>query len=203
MRIAERLNKLPTQVQRAVAVLLLPAALVLIIAGVIWPMWQVSQSQAQWRDDATQLLAQRRGLGDIEAAVRHQLEALPNLQSWQRLFRTTAGTSAVIAVQTEISTALSDAGARPQSFVPLEIAQLGPLRKVGLRIVAPMTIDQLRVVLVRIEGLTVLLRIEQLLVNAPPVQSADQNPTLVVTMDVVGYAIDATAIQTAPTVARQ
>mgnify|MGYP003781749401 CR=1 FL=1 len=170
---------------------LLPAALLSSGAGIIWPAWHIYQSQIEWRGQATQLLAQRRGIAAIETAVRTQLEALPNHPSWQKLFHTTGEGTAVIALQTEVNSALNGARVRPQSFAPLEVMQAGPLRKVGLRIVAPMTIDQLGDVLIRVEALTHWVRIEQLSVNAPPVQSAQENPTLIVTMDAVGYAIDA------------
>jgi len=205
MKIAQQLGELPPRAQRVIAVLLIPTALVSIFVAVIWPIWHLYQSQVQWRDNAERLLAQRRGLSEIETVVRERLDALPQLKIWQRLFRTTAGTTAVIALQTEVNTALSSARARPQSFEPLETTQVGPLQKIGVRIVAPMTIDQLKDVLARVEGLTHLVRIEQLLINAPPTQSPDQNPTLIVTLDAVGYAIDAAAIEpvSAATVARQ
>lgn len=201
MSIAEQLSKLPPRAQRAIAVLLIPATLMLTHVLVVWPIWHMYQSQVQWREDAARLLAQRRGMSEIAAVVRERLDTLPQLQIWQRLFRTTA----VVALQAEVNSALTGARARPQSFEPLETKPLGPLQKIGVRIVAPMTIDQLRDVLVRIEGLSHLVRIEQLLINAPPLQSPDQNPTLVVTMDVVGYAIDAAVIEPVPasTVARQ
>lgn len=197
MRIVAHLNRLPPRVQRILALLVGPAALVLVWAGVIWPIWHAYQAQVQWRATAVQSLAQRRGLAEIETVVRAQLDALPRFQSRQKLYRTAGDASAITALQSEINAALNSVQARPQTLAPLEATQVGPLRKIGLRIVAPMTIDQLKEVLLRIGELTHFMRVEQLIVNAPPAQSPQENPTLVVTMDVVGYALEAAAIETA------
>jgi Type II secretion system (T2SS), protein M subtype b len=200
MRIAAHLSGLPHQVQRVLALLVVPAALVVAWAGVIWPVSHAYQAQVEWRATAAQQLAQRRGLAAIEGVVRTQLDALPQFQSWNKLYRTPGDASAVIALQTEINSVLNSARVRPQSLAPLEGVDVGPLRKVGLRIAAPMMIDQLREVLLRVDGLTHLVRIEQLIINAPPVQGPKENPTLTVTMDVVAYALEepetAAAIET-------
>jgi Type II secretion system (T2SS), protein M subtype b len=190
MSIATHLSRLPPRVQRILALLVIPAAFICVWAGVVWPLYHTHQAQDEWRAGAAQQLAQRRGLAEIEAAVRGKLDALPQFQSWNKLYRVPGDASAVIALQTEINAALNSARVRPQSLAPLEGVDVGPLRKVGLRIVAPMTIDQLKEVLLRVDGLTHLVRIEQLIVNAPPVQGPQENPTLTVTMEAVAYALE-------------
>jgi hypothetical protein len=157
---------------------------------VIWPIWHGYQEQNEWRATAAHALARQRGLAAIEAAVRARLDALPKLQIWQRLYRANAQGAAVMTLQSDVNSALAASNARPQTFAPIAITETGPLRKVGLRIVASMTIDQLRAFLMQTERLAHFVRIEQLVVSAPPNQTPQTNPPLVVTMDIFGFAVD-------------
>jgi len=196
MSIADRLSRQSPRAQRILALVALPTALLSIVAGVIWPIWHTYQVQIQWRIAVTRSLAHQRGLAAIESAVRSQLDALPNLRSWQKFYRANAESSAVIALQSDVSGALAASHARPQSFSPIG-TQTGPLRKVGLRVAASMTIDQLREFLLQADALAHFVRIERLLVNTPPQQSPQENPMLTVTMDVFGFVVDDASLKNA------
>jgi hypothetical protein len=188
---ADHISELPPRLQRALALLFIPAVFCIVWAGLIWPVSRVCHAQGTWRATAATLLARQRGLAEIEPTVREQLDALPRLTSWQRLYPAGEQGSAVLVLQSDISAALSAAQVRPQSFVPIEPSQSGGLRKVGLRVAAPMTIDQLRAFLGQAVLLPHFVRIEQLLVSSPSVQSAQENPILTVTLDIFGFVADA------------
>jgi hypothetical protein len=189
MNVLDHLLRRSPRVQRTVALLVVPLALLLIWGIVIWPVWRVYQSQRTWRTDAASALARHRGLIDIEDEVRVQLNALPDSPGLQKLYRVQTPGAAVLALQSDISAALSAARTRAQTFTPLPPAQIGSLQQVGLRVVATMRIDQLSELLRQVDQLPHFLRFQQLLVNAPVEQLPDENPTLVVTLDIVGFAI--------------
>jgi hypothetical protein len=191
------LNKLPLRLQRILALRVVPAALLAIWTGVLWPIWHAYEAQVHWRATAARTLARQRGLAGIEKAVHAQLDALSRLKSWQRLYRASPDGSAIVALQTDISEALTASHARAQNFAPIGTTQSGSLRKVGLRVVASMTIDQLREFLRQAGELTHFVRIEQLVINAPPVQSPQENPPFTVTLDIFGFELDAAALNTA------
>jgi hypothetical protein len=194
-------STLPPRAQRVLALLVVPAALLAIWSSLLWPLLHAYQSQVEWRRTAAHTLARQRGLAAIEAAVQAQLGALPALNSWQRLYHLGTDSSAVIALQSDVSNALAASHARPQSFAPIAPAQAGPLRKVGLRVAASMTIDQLREFLRQTDELTHFVRIEHLTIVAPPLQTppgtAKENPLLSVTLDVFGFAVEDAAVSAA------
>lgn len=187
--LVDLVSSLPPRAQRALAVLFVPAALFMMAASLFWPALRSYHSQMEWRQTAARALAHQRGLAGIEPAVREQLAALPRLESWQQLYRGAQG-SIAIALQSDISGALATSHARPQSFTPIEATSVGPLTKVGLRVAAAMTIDQLRELLHLLDTLRHYVRIEHLIVVAPPLQSAEENPALTVTFEAFGFGID-------------
>lgn len=190
MSLIDHVSRLPPRAQRVLALLVVPAAFFAIWVSMLWPSLYALQAQVDWRATITHTLARQRGLAGIESAVRAQLDALPNLKSWQRLYRAGAEGSAVIALQSDVNGALSASHARPQSFAPIAVTQIGPLHKVGLRVTASMTIEQLREFLHQVEGLGHFVRIEHLVVVAPPLQTSQENPLLTVTLDVFGFAVE-------------
>jgi type II secretion system (T2SS) protein M len=189
MSLVDRVSSLPPRAQRALAVLFVPAAFLAISASVFWPTLHAYRSQTEWRHIAAHTLARQRGLAGIEPAVREELTALPRLESWQRFYRGAQGTAA-IALQSDISGALATSHARPQSFTPIAATAVGPLMKVGLRVAAAMTIDQLRELLHQVDTLRHFVRIEHLIIVAPPSQRAEENPVLTVTFEAFGFGID-------------
>ena len=135
----------------------------------------------------------------IEHEVRAQLDTLSSLGAWQS-FYPTSSQGAAIALQSDIETALTASQARAQTFTPIAAARTDMLQKSGLRVVASMKIDQLREFLLQTQRLTHFVRFEQLLITSPAVQGPQENPTLILTLDVVGFAIDDRALVTgAPT----
>ena len=190
MSIGDRLRALPERMQRWLALLLVPAIVIALLAGVMWPLRQAYEAQLAWRANATQRLARLRGLSAIEPAVRAQLETVRAAPAWQRLYRSERASSAVAALQSDINTVLAAVGAYPQSFTPLESTQTGTLQRIALQISVPLTVAQLRDVLQRAASLPHLVRIEELLITAPLTQSATENALLQVTMDVAAYTRD-------------
>jgi Type II secretion system (T2SS), protein M subtype b len=193
VNLADRLSKQSPRLQRVVALLVIPGAVLALGAAALWPMWYAYAAQMQWREEAARTLAHQRGLAAIEDEVRLQWDAVPNLRGWERLYRTATPGAATIALQSDLSAALTAAHAQVQTLTPLAPAQTGALQKIGLHVVATMKIDEFGELLRQMSQLSRFVRFEQLLVNAPAGQLPNENPTLVVSMDVVGFAIDTRA----------
>lgn len=188
MSSADLLSALPAREQRALALLAIPTALMLIGFVIIWPAWKLYRGQTEWRANAVQALAHERGLAEIEKPLHERLDALAQLKSWDRLYRVRTDSDALIALQSDISGLLAASGARAQSFTSLPAVTTGALSKVGVRVTGAMSIDRLRELLQQMTALAHYVRIEKLLITAPLTQSAQENPTLNVTLDVVGFA---------------
>jgi hypothetical protein len=174
--------------RRLAALIALPAALLIAWSIAIWPLWYMYESQQTWRVSIARTLAHQRALLQIEPTVRAHLAELPNAVAWQRLYSAKLDSAGVIALQTDLGHALAAAHVRPQSFAPIATTRTGTLRKIGLRVVASMTIDELRELFRQTALLSHLVRLENLLITAPAVQSRQENPRLVVTMDAFGFA---------------
>jgi hypothetical protein len=191
MSIAQRLRQRPRRVQRALALLLLPMLLMLGWSALAVPVWQLYQAQQHWRAHALRTLAHRHALAASEPLLRAELLRLPRSRDWLRLYQVRAKGLAVSALRAEVGTILNSLQARTQALSPLAQLDAGEVRKVGLRIVAAMRIDQLQQFLVQVQALTHLVRVEQLQISAPPTQAAQENPLLTVTMDICGFEVDA------------
>ena len=188
MSIADSLSRLPPRTQRALALLSVPIAIASLWIAFFWPLTQLYQAQVQWRTNAEGELSHQRGVATLATSVRDQLDAIPSLKSLQRLYPAGAESSIALALQSDISGALSASRARLQSFTPLGATRVGALSKVGLQVSAFMSIDQLREFLGQVHSLSRLVRIERLSITAPSMQSPQENPTLNVTFDAFGFA---------------
>lgn len=188
MSLADRMGSQPRQVQRILAVMAVPALLASIATLVTWPLWHAYHAQHDWRATAVRTLAQQRALAALEQDIDAQLARLPDLRAWRRLYSGTPPSAAVTALQSDIHRALAASRAHAQTIAPIEIAQEGPLRRIGLRVVVPMQVDQLREFMLQLDRLTRLVRLEHLVVHAPTGQAPQENPVLTVTMDIVGFA---------------
>jgi hypothetical protein len=184
--VAHRLRAFPLQTRRFVAVALLPFAALLLWVAVVLPVTALYESQVQWRTEATDTIAQAQGATVLLANATEQLRSLPAAPLWTKLYSVSKPGSAASMVQTDVNGILAASHAVIQSITPLASTPSGDLSKVGLRVAASMTIDELKVFLNSVTTHPRSLRVEKLSVLAPSVQMAAQNPMLTVTVEVFG-----------------
>jgi hypothetical protein len=189
MSIADRCASLPVTPRRVVALVVVPLVLALLIAVLLLPFAATSDSQARWRDEARQLLADARHAPAEQAALEREIAALKSSQLWSKFYSTGGAVSSATALHADVSAVLGAAQASVQSVTPLQSQELEGFTKVGARFTASMRLNQLQSVLTGLAGHTRYLRVERLIVVAPQVQSPQENPPLAVTMEVHGYEL--------------
>ncbi len=188
MTLTERLMYCPPLLRRALAVLLVPAAALLGWMLVAEPLIWIAGSQGQWRGSVQDTLADDRGHEKVLADLKSRLDALPAAPVWQKFYEFAAGGDGSSLVQQDVTSLCSAIGVTTQSVVALRAQTEQGLMKHGVRLTATLTVDQLRSFAATLRNHQKYLRTERLTVDAPQVQSADQNPALTITLEVFGYS---------------
>ena len=186
MTVSEYLSSQPLFTRRLFALLLLTAVVVGAWQGVMLPVGRLVLSQDTWRTTAMQKLSYNRGVVETGPQAHNELQALRNASIWRRLFQ--GGTLAPTEqLKTEVAQVLNATGASTVRLTSLPAQDEGGLRKYGLRVVATLDAGQLRHFLDALRGRPHYLRVEQLALTAPLMQSPNVNPPLQLRADIFGY----------------
>ncbi|MFL6600216.1 MAG: GspMb/PilO family protein [Steroidobacteraceae bacterium] len=187
MTASEYLSSQPLITRRLFALLLLIAVGTGVWEGFILPAGRLFLSQDVWRTTVVRDLGYNRGIVATEPQAREQLQVLRAASTWQRLFQDSP-LGANEQLKAEVAQALNAAAAVTLHLTSLPAQDEGGLRKYGLRAVATLDAGQLKLFLDALRARSHYLRVEQLAVTAPPMQSPDSNPTLQLKADIFGYA---------------
>jgi len=185
MTASEYLSSQPIVTRRLFALLLLLVIVVGAWQGFVVPAGQLIRSQDSWRTAATEKLGYSRGVVASEAQARNQLQAVRTTSAWRGFL--TNSDLASNELKNELTQALTGAGATGVRIASLPAQNEGGLRKFGARIVATADADQLKQFLAALRARPRYLRVEQITVTAPLVQSPDGNPAVQLKADIFGY----------------
>jgi Tfp pilus assembly protein PilO len=188
MSLVERIGSRPPVQRRAIALLVLVALLVLAWTMVILPARWIVSSQAEWRVEVRRDLARARGRAAIEEDLAKRIAELPGAAVWHAFYEARPGYDVTAALQQEITSLSAAAGITPEAVTPLPRMQRTGLVGYGVRFRATMTADQLRRLAGAVRTNSHYLRVERIAVAAPQIQPVDQNASLMITLDVYGYA---------------
>lgn len=179
----------------AIGILVLMAALAWTL--LIAPVAGLLTAQQDWREATHGKLARYRTLVDNKGAIESALSTLQANVSWQGLYQAPEPVAASTALLSEFRALLDPQKVSIQSIQPMEAESLGPITRVGVRVSLSLTIDQLRSLLERMQSHAHALRADNVIVTAPQAHSPDENPQLLVHMEVSGFMPSAPG--TAPT----
>lgn len=188
MRLVDRVLRQHIITRRALAVLLVIMALVLMRFALIAPAHALMLSQGRWRTQAGQDLADAKGQASAEQTVRKQLSALPGAPVWNRFYPSGGADNPDAALRADVTGVMASAGTTVQSLAPLPTQEEGAISRHGLRLSASMTVDQLQRVVTDLRGQARYLRVERLTISAPIAQTPHTNPPVLVKMVVYGYS---------------
>jgi len=189
MSLAERCAKLPVASRRAVALVGVPLAIVLLLMTIWLPIGLLRQSQIDWRNEAIDTLSSTHQAPAVQAALDQQLAAMRSSPLWSRFYKTPDTVSATTALHADLSALLNAAQASVHSLTPIQSEEQGAFTRIGVRFGASMRMNDLQNVLAAMNAHSRYLRVERLVVTAPQMQVPEQNPPLAVTMDVYGYRL--------------
>ena len=120
--------------------------------------------------------------------LRSRLKALPDAPIWQRFYPDGASANAGTAFREDIARYASVAGVTVESIAPLPATEQFGLRRLGMRMSAVMTIEQLTHFLTQLRTSPRYLRVDTLRVVAPQVQMKNGNERLLAQLQIFGYA---------------
>jgi hypothetical protein len=187
MTASEYLSSQPLITRRLFAVLLLIAVGAAAWEGFILPVGRLVLSQDNWRSTAMRELGYDRGVVATERQAHDQLQALRAASTRGSLFQDSSlGPNEQL--KAEVAQALNTTGAATVHLTSLPAEEEGGLRKYGLRIIATVDAGQLKRFLETLRARSHYLRVEQLALTAPLMQSPNDNPPLQLKADIFGYA---------------
>jgi hypothetical protein len=186
MTASEYLSSQPLFTRRLFAVLLLIAVVVGAWQGLMLPVGRLVLSQDTWRTTATQKLSYNRGVVETGPQAHNELQVLRTAPIWRSLFQG-GSLPPPEQLKTEVAQALNATGAATVRLTSLPAQDEGGLRKYGLRVVATLDAGQLRHFLDALRARPHYLRVEQLALTAPLMQSPNVNPPLQLRADIFGY----------------
>lgn len=190
MKFADRCAKLPTPQRRAIALLIAPLMVVMVIAALWLPIVHLHHRHAEWREEARRLLSLAEHAPAERAALQREITALNTSELWSRFYPGGQAVSSATSLHADIGALLSSVRVSVQSLTPIAAEESPQFTKVGIRFSASMRVNQLQGLMTAMALHSRYLRVERLLVAAPHVQSPDENPPLAVTMDVYGYELN-------------
>jgi Tfp pilus assembly protein PilO len=189
VNLPERCRQLPRSSRRVLALMMLPILALLAWIAAVQPLLTIYESQQAWRAEARQLLAFSKRSVAALAQLQQQIAALRGSPLWSSLYRAEPGSGVAAALQSDVGALLAAAQANVQALAPVRSVEVGALRQIGIQVVASMRIDQLQQFMTAAAAHQRYLRIGQLTVTAPQIQSATENPLLSVEMEVHGFEI--------------
>lgn len=166
-----------------ILVLLMALAWTLLIA----PIAGLLTAQQDWREVTHGKLAQYRALADNKSAIEGALSELQANALWQGLYQAPEPVAASTALLSEFRALLDPQRVSIQSIQPMEAENMGPITRVGVRVSLALTIDQLRSLLERMQSNTHAIRADNVIVTAPQFHAPEENPQLIVHMEVSGF----------------
>jgi hypothetical protein len=187
MTLADRIVAQPAPTRRALA-LLLAATMAAASIAAVHAIFSIVSSQESWRSTARKALAQDRGIAANDSQVRGALDSLSSAPTLKRFYAPSADTDGAQLVQRDVVSLGTLVGAGIQSTAALPTVEDVQLRVHGVRLVASMSIDQLKDFIARIRAHANYLRVQELNISAPQVQTPDVNPPLTVTVTILGYS---------------
>jgi hypothetical protein len=186
---------MPVWTRRAVALLFVPGLIVAIAVAMAMPILGMARSQARWRDDAATTLAAAKHAPAVAAELAQQIAATKGSELWSRFYAGNGSMSSATSLHGDISSLLAQAEASAQSLSPIPAQELPLFSKIGIRCMASMRVNHLQRFMAALARHPRYLRIEHLVVVAPQLQNAEENPPLAVTMDIFGFERDVERIR--------
>lgn len=174
--------------QRCIAIALLGVALALLWLGLIDPVASYFRHNADQRGADLNALSRDRALVSQDRSIEATLAALKASPRWSRFYDTQKADKVVLQLQSDLREVFK-APNNPTSMTAVPVVVEGPLTRVATKVTLSLTIDQLTESLARLHSHAQLLRIENLMIQAPDYQPADTNPTLSIQAEIVGFMI--------------
>lgn len=189
MSFAARCASLPMAVRRSMAVLLVPALLIIGASAVHIAVSYLQETHQAWRASTKRLLSQAASAPASQAALEQELQSMRQSALWSKFYSGNASMPVATELQADVRAIFSNAQASSQTLSAIPVEESPLFLRHGVQLAASLRVHQLQQVLGAIDSHPKFLHIARLSVVAPHVQSADDNPPLAVTMDIYVYEL--------------
>lgn len=186
MTVTERLRTSSLRVQNVIALSLLFALPWFGYALLFKPLQWLFPS-AEYYDELREDLSKDRAWAQSAGSIAEHSQTLSSSDLWQQLYVAKSKEEGAAKLLMDLRSVLGHSGVDATSEIEMRSGEPGGPPEVGARLVAIMVVSQLQQVLQQISTHTRLLEVRRLSVTAPPSQSPNENPSLTVTLEVVGY----------------
>jgi len=191
MRLAHACSQLPGALRRGVALIAVPLGIIFVAYAAFSLVRLAYDAQQDWRSHASRMLAQTKSAAQVQVHLDQQLLVVNTSALWPKLYGSSTSGGSAALLQSDVSNLLGSAQVSVQSLAPIPSTPMAEFTQIGVRLTASMRIDQLKSFLAAATIHTHYLRVGQLTVVSPQMQTAADNPPLAVTMDVYGYELAA------------
>jgi Type II secretion system (T2SS), protein M subtype b len=184
----------PLRTRRMLALLAGPLLVLTAWSLIVGPLMGLYDAHQEWLAAAEASVARDRGMRAAESRLSKQLADIEHSPLLSRLYPAGPPGTLATALQADLGGLLTGTGVSAQSISPLPVTFDGDIERAGVRVTLAFTIDQLRAFLSALESHPHLIRVDELIVTAPQSQANDHNPTLTVSMVLLGFRLRAGAL---------
>ena len=178
--------------QRLLAILLLATVAGMVAFFLGSPLVQLFHSRGSTRQAQLLLLKQERSAIDQKSSVEAVAAAARNASQWKRLYKTQALDMMALELQGDLRTIVSETAEMTPAIEKVEPVTEDKLTRISARLTFSASIDRLASTLERFQQHPKLLRIEQLIIQAPDIQPPNTNPALSVQVQISGFMLTKT-----------
>ena len=175
-------------VERAFAVTLLIAVLLVVWLAVIAPISSVTADRAELRGIALRALRRDRALLMQEPAIQAALVEVHDSPRWRNFYRGSNADTATVQLQEDLR-AIFRSSNNPTSMVSLPPVEHGSITHLAAKVTLSMRADQLAEALERIQRATRHLEIDTLIVQSPDYQPPASNPILSIQAEIGAWMV--------------
>lgn len=178
--------------QRLLAILILGTVTGLVALLLGSPLVRLFHSSGSTRQAQLQLLKQERSAIAQKSSIEASAASARNNPLWQRLYKTQALDKTVLELQGDLRAIVTETSGMTPTIEKVEPVTEDVLTRVGVRLTFSASIDRLASTLERLQQHAKLLRIEQLIIQAPDFQPPNTNPALSVQVQISGFMLTKT-----------
>lgn len=170
---------LTPRIRRLIAFALLAVVLSFAWFCVVQPVTNLLIDQQERRAIALRTLKRHRSLLATQPAIEASLATVKESPRWRNFYSDRTPDAASLQLQADLRSLLKDSHNPTSMFAESPVTQ-GPATRIAVRLTLSMRIDELAVALDRLQKQSKQLRVENLTIRAPDIQSAQSNPVLIV-----------------------
>jgi Tfp pilus assembly protein PilO len=184
--IAHVLEKLP-RLARVVVALLLPLVAVALVWVSVHAVRSAANSQSHWQHSVRRDLAIGGAAARLIPEISGVLSELPKMPVWQRLYKGESSAMNQAALLADVSQSLSRSGINTPTISVTPTTEMQSLAVWECQVVFEANAEQLHAFAGQLRALPRYVRVSEIVIGAPQLQTTQSNAVFAVTLRAQGY----------------